>query len=232
MTLLKTIKLLLIIKVANTANAQQEPNWQPLLVKNTFDGWTIKNGTATYTLDNDIVTGTTKLGTPNTFLCTTTIYDDFILEFDVWVDPTVNSGVQFRSNSVANIQNGKVHGYQSEIDPSERAWSGGIFEEGLRGWIYNLEKNPEGRKAFKNNQWNRYRIQANGNHISIWVNGINTANLKDDASAKGFIGLQVHSIGNKDQANKKIKWRNLRIVTTAIDQHLKTPTAPLIDLTL
>ncbi|NJB36061.1 DUF1080 domain-containing protein [Croceivirga sp. JEA036] len=227
---LKLIKLLLLL-LTTTLFAQQKPNWQPLLQGESFKGWTIKNGTATYTLENGVVTGTTKLGTPNTFLCTDKMYTDFILEFEVWVDPTVNSGVQFRSNSFVAVHNGKVHGYQSEIDPSERAWSGGIFEEGLRGWLYNLENNPVGRKAFKNNQWNNYRVQANGNHLSIWVNGINTANLKDNATAEGFIGLQVHSIGNESQENKKIKWRNIKILTKDLKEHLITPTAPLIDLT-
>ena len=86
---------------------------------------------------------------PNTFLATNEVYDDFILEFEFKVDDGLNSGVQFRSNSLPEFHEGRVHGYQFEIDPSERAWTGGVYDEARRGWLYPLNYNPEGQKAFK-----------------------------------------------------------------------------------
>ena len=202
--------------------------WVQLVQDNSMEGWEVKNGNAAYEINGQTVIGTTKLDSPNTFLCTKEHYDDFILEFEVWVDPSINSGVQFRSNSFKEFNNGQVHGYQAEIDPSERAWSGGIYEEGKRGWLYNLEGNQKRRKAFKNEEWNHYRIEAVGNRLAIWVNGINTANLEDSQTASGFIGLQVHSIGEEKLAGKNVKWRNIRILTKNLEGHLAPTTAPLI----
>ncbi len=159
------------------------------------------------------IIGTTKIGSPNTFLCTTELFSDFILEFEVLVDSTINSGVQIRSNSIPDYNEGQVHGYQIEIDPSKRAWSGGIYDEGRRGWLYNLEGNPQGRKAFKNGAWNSYRVEAVKDRLVVWVNGVNTANLEDSLTTSGFIGLQVHSIGDSLDVGKEIRWRNIKIIT-------------------
>jgi len=151
--------------------------------------------------------------TPNSFLCTEKEYGDFILEMDLKLDAPMNGGVQFRSLSKADYQNGRVHGYQMEVDPTTRAWSGGIYDEGRRDWLYNLNINPEGQKAFKMGQWNKYRIEAIGSTIRTFINGIPTAHLIDDMTAKGFIGLQVHSIYAEMKEGMQIRWKNIRIQT-------------------
>lgn len=187
--------------------------WVSLIERESLINWEIKNGTAKYLIEDRQIIGITKFGTPNTFLITKKMYSDFILEFEVLVDSTINSGVQIRSKSKPDYNKGLVHGYQVEIDPSKRSWSGGIYDEGRRGWLYNLENNPTGRTAFKNGEWNHYRVEALGNHIIVWVNGINTANLEDAMTAKGFIGLQVHSVGDSIDSGKEIRWRNINIIT-------------------
>lgn len=88
-----------------------------------------------------------------------------------------------------NITKGRVHGYQFEIDPSKRAWSGGIYDEARRNWIYSLNWNPSARTAFKNNAWNKARIEAIGNSIRTWINGVACANIWDDMTPVGFIAL-------------------------------------------
>lgn len=204
-----------------------QDDWQNLTPNHLFEGWEIKNGYAPYRLENEVVIGTTIQNSPNTFLCTKQHFDDFILEFEVLVDSTINSGVQFRSNSLPEFNEGQVHGYQAEIDPSSRAWSGGIYDEGRRGWLFDLKNNAQGRKAFKNGVWNHYRIEAIGNHLAIWVNGINTANLMDNKTSSGFIGLQVHSIGNSQEDGKEIKWRKLRILTENLEANRTKTTIQL-----
>ncbi len=111
-----------------------------------------------------------------------------------------------------------------EVDPSPRQWSGGIYDEGRRGWLYTMEVNPGAKSAFKNGDWNTYRIECIGNVIRTWVNGVATAHLVDAETSKGFIALQVHSIGKSEQPGKEILWRNIRIQTT----NLKP--APLDDI--
>ena len=185
--------------------------WIDLFNGNDLTGWVQRNGEAKYTAENGEIVGTTVLNTPNSFLCTEKDYADFILEFEVLVDTALNSGVQIRSHSIPEYNNGRVHGYQIEIDPSDRAWSGGIYDEARRGWLANLENNPEGRKAFKNNEWNKYQVEAIGNTIKVWINDVPTAEYTDTLDdPSGFIGLQVHST-NIDRP-MQVKWRKIRIL--------------------
>ena len=174
-------------------------------------GWKQLNGKALYTVENNQIVGTTVSDEPNSFLVTEQEYGDFILELELKVEDGMNSGIQFRSSSRPDFEDGRVHGYQMEIDPSPRAWSGGIYEEGLRGWLYPLELNAEGKKAFRHNEWNKYRIECIGNIMRTWVNGIPTAHLVDSRSLKGFIALQVHSIPSTEKPGKQIRWRNINI---------------------
>ena len=102
---------------------------------------------------------------------------------------------------------------QYEIDPSKRGWTGGIYDEARRDWLYPMDLNPSTKNAFRQAQWNKARIECIGNNIRTWINGLPAAQLVDDLSPKGFIALQVHSIGNKEQEGKEIRWRNLRIQT-------------------
>ena len=114
------------------SNVLAQTEWKSLFNGKDISGWEVKNGTAKYHIEDNSIVGTSKTGTPNTFLCTKEMYGDFILELEVLVAPGLNSGIQFRSNSLKEYKNGRVHGYQSELDTSKRAWSAGIFDEGRR----------------------------------------------------------------------------------------------------
>ena len=196
-----------------------DKEWQNLIGRD-LNNWEQLNGTAPFELNNGEITGTTVPGSPNSFLCTREKYGDFILEFDTWFDPQMNSGVQIRSESRADYQNGRVHGYQVEMDPSTRAWSGGIYDEARRGWLYTLDRNPEGQKALKVSEWNHYRVEAIGNSIRTWVNGIPCADLIDEMTPSGFIALQVHGIGNDStRTGLQVKWKNIRIITKDVQQY-------------
>ncbi|MDR0962351.1 MAG: DUF1080 domain-containing protein, partial [Mediterranea sp.] len=136
------------------------------------------------------------------------------------------SGVQLRSESKKEYQKGRVHGYQFEIDPSQRAWTGGIYDEARRMWLYPLTVNPSAMSAFKNEQWNKARIEAIGNSIRTWVNGVPCADIWDDMTPTGFIALQVHAIGNDaSQEGKSVSWKNIRICTVNPEQ-FQTPATP------
>ena len=230
---IKTFSLAIIIlasscQVVESKKEEQVNPWISLSDPASEQQWKVVNGAATYSFDKGVITGVTKWDTPNTFLATKARYSDFILELEVKVDSTINSGIQFRSNRLSTYRNGVVHGYQCEIDPSPRAWSGGIYDEQRRGWLYDLDQNPEGKAAFKNGEWNAYRIEAIGPNLRTWVNGINTANLIDSLTSEGFIALQVHSISDSAKAGKTIQWRNINILTEQLsaatwEPHLTAP---------
>ncbi len=230
----KFLSLLFIIASFSTfaqkAN-QNDGKWTSLFDGKTLKGFKQLGGKALYEVKNGEIVGTTVKDTPNSFLATEKEYDDFILELDLKLDDVMNGGVQFRSLSKPDYQNGRVHGYQMEVDPSERAWSGAIYDEGRRDWLYIPNINPAGKKAFKMGEWNKYRIEAIGNTIRTWINGIPTAHLIDDMTAKGFIALQVHSIYGPMKEGMKIRWKNIKIQT----ENLKpspTDNCPVVNLLL
>ena len=220
-SIISAISLILIfIFSISCKDNQQEIPWTNLINDNSLEGWNIKGGKATFKVEHGVVTGTTAANTPNTFLTTDKIYGDFIFEIEFKVDSTMNSGIQIRSNSLPYYRDGIVHGYQVEIDPSKRAWSGGIYDEKRRKWLHTLENNPEAQKAFKQNAWNHYRVEAIGDTIKTWINNVPASYLIDDKTAHGFFGLQVHSIGkNKDKLGKQVMWKNAKILTDNLAQY-------------
>ncbi len=188
-------------------------SWRPLFNGKNLDGWQRLNGNAEYTVEDNAILGRTKRNTPNTFLATQENYSDFQLEFEVLIDPYINTGVQIRSNSYSDYLSGRVHGLQIDIDPSERAWTGGIYDEARRGWIYPLELNPKAGEAFKPGEWNTVFVEAIGTSIKTWINDEPAAFLIDDLTDDGFIALQIHSIDKPELVGRLIKWRNIRIKT-------------------
>jgi len=209
--------------------AERKAGWQVLFNGKDLTGWKQLNGQAQYRVEQGEIVGTTVANTPNSFLATEKEYGDFILELELKVDLSMNSGIQFRSLSTPDYQNGRVHGYQMEIDPSDRAWSGGIYDEARRDWLYIPAMNPLAKTAFNKTGWNTYRIEAIGSVIRTWVNGFPIAHLIDDMTPKGFIALQVHSIGGDQKAGTEIRWRNIKIQTANLKPS-PLDEAPVINL--
>ncbi|MDG2223777.1 MAG: DUF1080 domain-containing protein [Rubripirellula sp.] len=183
-------------------------DWVSLFNGKNLTGWTQRNGTATYRVENKTIVGKTAEGSPNSFLCSDVNYGDFELTFEVNGPPGLNSGVQIRSLSKSEYKNGRVHGPQIEIEnaPGE---SGYVYSEGTgRGWI--TDEQPI-KDAYQNGRWNRFVIRAKGDRIQTWVNGIAVADVSDSESSQlGFVGLQVHSIPN-DSGPFEVRWRDIRI---------------------
>lgn len=203
--------------------------WISLFDGEALNGWTQLGGTATYKVRDHMIVGSTVHDTPNSFLTTDTMYGDFILELDYKVDPSMNSGIQIRSNSFPYYMDGRIHGYQIEIDPSERAWSAGIYDEARRGWLHPMTQNPEAQKAFTQNEWNHYRVEAIGDTLKTWINGVPAAYLIDDRTDEGFIALQVHSISGEQKEGTEIIWKDIKIMTDSLHHYSrKSPLKPII----
>lgn len=221
---------------ALVGSAQAAPAPVDLFNGRDFTGWVKRGGNATYAIEGGEIVGTSVMNTPNTFLCTEKTYGDFVLEYDFKVDARLNSGVQIRSlyyeqptrfewdGKTHDIPAGRVHGYQVEIDPDvprKRMWSAGIFDEGRRGWLFpsggeQSEQakafSAQGLKIFKPDDWNHVRVEAIGDSIKTWLNGTLCAEIKDSATARGFIALQVHGIAqDESKAGTQVRWRNLKL---------------------
>jgi len=191
-----------------------------------LSGWTKRGGDAKYAVENGEIIGGSVPNTPNTFLTTDDEYGDFILELDFKISDTdFNSGVQIRSHSRPDGGGERVYGYQVEIDPKTRAWTGGIYYEGGKkdddgdwirkaGWLNDLKDNEPARKAFRLGEWNHLRVVAKGRRIQTWLNGVPAADFTDhddEAFApSGFIALQVHGVGGARQT-KEVRWKNIKL---------------------
>jgi hypothetical protein len=217
------MKTLIVALTSLSAIAFAEEGFTPLFNGKDLTGWEQHSGKAEYRVEDGAVVGKTVAGTGNSFMCTTKEYGDFVLEFEFKVAKDMNSGVQFRSqfyktDTEIEIDGKKkkfpadrVHGYQYEIDPSPRAYTGGIYDEAKRGWLKDLKENPAAQKAFKQDDWNSARIECKGDSIKTWINGVAAAELKDGLTVKGVIALQVHGIGKGKNPGEEIRWRNIRI---------------------
>jgi hypothetical protein len=189
--------------------------WQNLFDGKTLKGWKRLAGTADYKVENGAIVGTTVANSGNTFLVTEKEYGDYVLELDIKIDsPQSNSGVQTRSHFDSPEQPGKVFGRQVEIDPSPRSWSGGIYDEARRQWLYPLDLHPQAKTAFKVGEYNHIKVECLGNEMKTWVNNVPVAYVVDPIDPKGFIGLQVHAVNEAAQAGHKVYFKNIRIKTT------------------
>ncbi len=215
---------------------------EPIFNGKDLTGFAKKGGEATYAVKDGVLVGTSTLNTPNTFLATTKDYANFVLEYDFLNDPRLNSGVQFRSHAhdketsivdaagkTIKVPAGRVHGYQAEIDTDPknvkkpdtqaRMWSAGLYEEGRRGWIVPgfgggdaLAFSKQGREVSKVGEWNHVKIEANGNRIRTWLNGVARVDARDDGYRSGFIAFQVHGIGkDKDKDGTTVQWKNITL---------------------
>lgn len=201
----------LLFTLAVTPTLADDPGFVNLFNGSDLDGWTQRNGTATYTVEDDCIVGKTAEGSPNSFLCTDKLYGDFELMFEVKVDNALNSGVQIRSQTAGGKPNGRVNGPQVEISTDKMA--GYVYGEAAGGWMTpGADRKPH--DTFKEEEWNTYHVVAFGNKIETWLNGKQISDLTHDerykSHPKGFIGLQVHGIGS-GQGPYEVRWRNVKL---------------------
>lgn len=217
---MKQITTLFFLLIALNSGAQSN-NWQSLFDGKTLKGWKQLTGSATYTVENGMIVGTTVDKSPNSFLASDQrLTGDFVLEMETMMtDANTNSGIQFKSNfdAKANDGKGRVYGYQYELDPSARKWSGGIYDEGRREWLYPASNNPKGQLLFTPNVFHKVRVECIGNTVKTWLDGTPVSYLADSiTSNEGILALQVHSIAKSKDAGIKIFWKNIRVQTKNI----------------
>ncbi len=195
------------------------PKWEPLFNGYDLSGWKQVCGEARFAVEDGCLVTEGIDGKMNSFLGTIKEYDDFILEFEFKMEEGFNSGVQFRGH--LNPQ-GRVYGYQfDECGNPKRCWTGGIYDERRRGWLYKMTWNPAGREANRLGEWNKGRIEAVGGHLRTFVNGVLCADVLDNADASGMIALQSHATnGRAEMLGKKAWWRNIRICTVHPERHM------------
>jgi hypothetical protein len=200
-----------------------EAKWISLFDGKTLAGWKQLDGKAKFEVRDGAIVGTVTPGVKqNSFVATVDdSFTDFIFECEFKCDAGLNSGIQFRSYPAdENVK--RVYGYQYEIDPTKRALTAGIQEEGRRGWLAPVKSSGEAQQAWvkahgdilKVGEWNTARIEARGTHLRTWLNGQLMADIEDTAPvrlAHGFFALQVHHADKPELMGKQVWFRNLRV---------------------
>jgi len=180
-------------------------------------GWSVRGGAADFRVENGEVVGTARPNTLNTFLVTDAEFDDFELLLEFKQHPALNSGVQVRSQVIGGFdhRDGGLRGPQVELDPTDRAYTGGIYDEQRRGWLASLIDAPYARRAYKQGDWNRLRIVVIGPVIRTWINGVPAAEVFDAMDTGGHIALQVHSVSEIKEP-MQVRFRNIRVRPLAV----------------
>jgi hypothetical protein len=214
--ILGTTLILMVASAGLRPSSASDDGLVPLFDGKSLKGWTVRGGFAKYKVEDGAIVGTTVTGSPNTFLCKGD-FKDFILEADVKCQPELNSGIQVRSHVYSKDDRdpkkagraGVVYGPQCEIARRDTGTAARFYDEGRRGkWL--CEITPEASRAFKDDEYNTYRIVVQGNRYQSWINGIPASDFTDDLDERGFIGLQVHGIG-KGKGPYQVRWKNVRI---------------------
>lgn len=206
--------------ILNPSEKMEKSDWISLFDGKSLNGWVQKNGTATYEVVDGTIKGTTNTGSPNSFLCTFNEFGDFELSFEVLLhDEELNSGVQIRSatrEAEGDEAYGRVNGPQVEIEASSSGSpeSGYIYGEGgTGGWLVE-EDDRDYHDAFRDGEWNQYKVIAEGPRIQVWINGEKITDLWHEeiymTHPRGFIGLQVHGI-SENEGPYSVSWKNIRI---------------------
>lgn len=148
----------------------------------------------------------------NEFLATVRPYKNFDLHLKFKLLGTVgfvNSGVQFRSVRIAQPPN-EMSGYQADLgDPT---YWGTLYDESRRKKTLVPVDMTAVDKVLHRQDWNDYRIRAEGPHIRIWLDGLLTVDYTEpDATIpqEGLIGLQIHGNGNTEVQFKDIEIEEL-----------------------
>jgi hypothetical protein len=221
------------LSLTGCGNKSSKDGWVDLFDGKTLNGWRLINqdwknpdSKPDFYVQDGMLVCNTILGTAGGYLATEKSYDDFILEVDVKMDTSLNSGIQCRGqiwdrDTVTHVFSGEavtrkwpkgyVWGYQIELDGSNRKWSGGLYEPGNRGWLVTLKNKPKEQAAYKPLDWNHFKIQMQGNHIQSWVNNVPIVDTTDNMASSGFIAIQFHGANRPWQKDAKSYWKNMKI---------------------
>ena len=202
--------------------------WKILFNGKNLDGWKMVGDNGEAFVENGEILLRRSVNTKeHTFVTSKRKYSDFILEIDFKMDaPGFSTGVLVRcvdANSNPDTSKVRLYGYQIKIDNTARNWTGGIFDDfgGTWKWMYDLSNNEPARQAFRTNDWNTFRIEAFGNNIKVWLNGVPSTNLINDKYPKGYIALKIHSLGAETKDKEVlIHFKNIRIITKDIGAYL------------
>jgi Domain of Unknown Function (DUF1080) len=185
------ILILLLLLIPRPSHAAERP--VRLFDGKTFRGWEGDTNKTFRIQDGAIVGGSLKDKVPrNEFLCTTRNYTNFVLRLKFkLIGEGANGGVQIRTKRIPNHH--EVSGYQADMgDPS---WWGCLYDESRRNKVLVQADAAAVNKVLKREDWNDYEIRAEGKHITLKLNGLQTVDYAEEdpkIEDYGIIAVQIH----------------------------------------
>jgi hypothetical protein len=207
-----TRPLFLALTLAGSMAAidQQKPAAKPVAIFDgkTFSGW--EGDQKIFRIQDGAIVGgslTDKIA-QNEFLCTTKSYGDFELRLKVKLlgGENANAGIQFRTKRIPNDH--EVSGFQADM--GQNYW-GSLYDESRRKKTLMAPDAAKVKAAVKVGDWNDYAIRANGRHIQLSINGVQTVDYTEaDASIDptGIVCVQIHAGPPTEAWYKDITIRN------------------------
>lgn len=165
-----------------------------------LEGWRVYGKELWYVNDKELVCES-GINKDYGYLASASEYKNFILRLKFKQESNGNSGVFFRST----LDGTNISGWQVEIAPKGKD-TGGIYESGGRGWLYQIP--PEKENILKEKAWNDMVIMVKGDRVMTWLNNELMTDLTDEniGKGKGVIALQIH-----DGGGVKLKWKDIYI---------------------
>jgi len=159
-------------------------NGKSIQLFNGYDltGWQAE-GKAVWTVEDGAIVGQQGPGNGPGDLLTEQCYKDFDLSCRWRAEWPCNSGIWFRYQSADQAYQADILEFTAPV-----CYSGTLFCTGKMFLAMNTDASLVNREG-----WNTFRIRAVGDHLQVWLNGRQVADMHDDTSTHGRIGIQVHA---------------------------------------
>ncbi len=164
-----------------TKTDAEKDGFTPLFNGKDLTGWA-PSGNSRWTVEDGMLVGTQGENNAPGDLFTTAEYDNFELICTWKVEWPCNTGIWFRYQSDQKAYQADILEYKNPV-----CWSGTLYCPGKMFLAKNEDPSIVNREG-----WNTMKVRAESDHLQVWLNDTQTADVHDDSSATGKIGFQVH----------------------------------------
>jgi hypothetical protein len=163
------------------------PDWKPLMDGKTLEGWH-PVGDGEWKVEDGAFVGRANNEKLYGLLVSDDTFKDFTVRFKF---KCLGGDSGFYIRTIIKPPE-KANGLQVQVGPPGSG-VGGIYESYGRAWVDKPDVEDEKRYT-KAEQWNDMTIDAQAGNVVVHVNGVKTAELKDDPSRpEGHFALQMHA---------------------------------------